>query len=53
MRWPHDSAGNLAQTYGACGLLSWRGSGAGQKNRQSLAEAIAKHFKDEFAGHHE
>jgi hypothetical protein len=31
---------------------SIRGIGRGQKNRQSLAEAVAKHFKDDYLKKH-
>src|SRR5258705_1916621 len=48
-----DKGSTSVQVVDSHGTVKWSyavNKGRGQKNRQSLAEAIAKHFKDEFAG---
>ena len=47
-----DKGSTSVQVVDAQGTVKWSyavNKGRGQKNRQSLAEAIAKHFKSEFA----
>lgn len=48
-----DKGSTSVQVVDAQGTVKWSyavNKGRGQKNRQSLAEAVAKHFKDEFIG---
>ena len=48
-----DKGSTSVQVVDSQGTVKWSyavNKGRGQKNRQSLAEAVAKHFKDEFVG---
>jgi hypothetical protein len=48
-----DKGSTSVQVVDSQGTVAWSyavNKGRGQKNRQSLAEAVAKHFKGEFIG---